>query len=212
MENHDVRLAEFSSRLEKLERENRWLKGIGCLSALLLASMILIGQAKSDRTVEAQSFVLKDASGKVGGSLEMDKVGAKLSLNAANGFPAVILTGSNAPSLRLDGEAASLGLIRGEQQIGLAVNENSTTVGLYGKDTGPYHGILAGLSVINGNPGFSLYDSNGIERVTVDATSHTQGVTLRNAKSRTQAIFGTVDSKPSVVLMDKDENIIWNAP
>jgi hypothetical protein len=187
----DRRLSELCSRLEVLERENRMIKSIGCLLALVAASLFLMAQAKSDRTIEAQRFVLKDANGKLGGVLEMDKLGARLVLNAPNGLNTAILTGSTAPSLYLNGEAATLGLIRGEKQIAMTVNESSTTFGLYGKDTGPFRGIQVGLSVVNDVSALSLYDKNGSERVTAEANpSH----------------------GPSVTLRDRSGNTIWNAP
>jgi hypothetical protein len=91
------------------------MKTMGCLAALIGVSLFAMGQAKSDRTLEAQSFVLKDANRKVGGSLTMDRFGAKLVLNDANGFPVVTLTGTDAPSL---------GLIRGEEPISLFFGGN----------------------------------------------------------------------------------------
>lgn len=53
-------------RLERLERENRRLKGAGTALVLGLVAILLMGQAlPKGRTVEAEKFVLKDKAGKI---------------------------------------------------------------------------------------------------------------------------------------------------
>ena len=52
-------------RLEKLEKQNRRLKQVGAVALVLAASILLMGQAPARRTVEANEFILKDASGNV---------------------------------------------------------------------------------------------------------------------------------------------------
>src|SRR3989338_10400780 len=51
-------------RLEKVEKQNRRFKQIGALALILAGSVLLMGQASPQRTVEATRFVLKDANGK----------------------------------------------------------------------------------------------------------------------------------------------------
>ena len=114
-----LHLCEVRSRLEKLERENRRIKTIGCLVALIAISLFVMGQAKSDRTLEAQKFVLRDASGRVGGELAMDRFGATLTLRDRNGRPVMALIGSDSPSLSL---------IRGEESFSVAFPENGVTL------------------------------------------------------------------------------------
>ena len=58
-------------RLERLERENRWLKWLGCALVITTIAAMLINAKRPElilspsRTVEAEKFVLKDSSGKV---------------------------------------------------------------------------------------------------------------------------------------------------
>lgn len=181
MNERQIRLDELCTRLQKLERDNRRLKVVGCLLGLIAASLLLMGQGKTPQTIEAERVVLKDANGKVGAELAMDRFGSKLILHDQYGRPVVTLIGSDTPSL---------GLIRGEKSIGLAISENATTIGLYGKDTGLFHGIRAGVSLIDDVAAFSLYDKSGIEHVTLETDSN----------------------GPSITLRDKGLNVIWNAP
>ena len=56
---------EINARLEKLERENRWMKKIGIVATVVLSTLIIGGQAKTNKVVEANEFRLVDASRKV---------------------------------------------------------------------------------------------------------------------------------------------------
>src|SRR5260370_23796006 len=58
------------SRVEKLERENRWLKRLGFVAFILAAGLISMGQARTNRVLEANKFLLRDASGQVRAELE----------------------------------------------------------------------------------------------------------------------------------------------
>ena len=58
------------NRLERLEKQNRRIKQIGALALILIASVLLMGQASSKRTVEANQFMLKDTSGRLRATLD----------------------------------------------------------------------------------------------------------------------------------------------
>jgi hypothetical protein len=206
MDESDARLCEIQFRLEKLERENRRMKTTGSLAVMIAASLFLMGQAKSDRTIEAQKFVLKDASGKVGAELAMDRFGARLNLHDANGRPVVTLVGSDAPSL---------GLMRGEESISLFIGANHQYgLALYGKkDTGRYGGIRAGLAIMNDIPALSLYDKNQRERITLEAKESAPSVILRDAKENENLRLGydPLSSEPTLSLMDVGEKMVGAA-
>ena len=52
------------ARLERVERENRWMKRAGLAGLLAAACVLVMGQARpAVRALEAQSFILQDASG-----------------------------------------------------------------------------------------------------------------------------------------------------
>jgi hypothetical protein len=62
-------LSNVDERLRKLEKENRWLKRCGAAALLLFATFLVMGQSPGKRTIQAQSFELRDASGELRASL-----------------------------------------------------------------------------------------------------------------------------------------------
>jgi len=52
-------------RLQSLERQNRITKGAMTLLGIALAAVVLMGQAKSPKSVEAGSLILRDMRGEV---------------------------------------------------------------------------------------------------------------------------------------------------
>jgi hypothetical protein len=188
MGDSDLRFFEIRSRLEKLERENRRLKSMGGLAALVAVSLFLMGQAKPDRTLEAERFVLKDASGNVGAELAIGKLGPKLTLNDANGHPSVTLVGGDAPFLTL-----TLG--KGEKQINLSTGSGEPVLHLMDLGVG-----AATLSLGLDGPNLELWDRQG---------SAILGRAVL-ATSRAGEIRET--SAASLVLFDKDKKVLWAAP
>ena len=51
-------------RIEKLERENKRLKLIAMFVAVCACALVLVGAAKSSRTIQAEKFVLLDSHGR----------------------------------------------------------------------------------------------------------------------------------------------------
>jgi len=60
-------------RVERLERQNRWMKRMGVVAILPVVAFLVSGQANVDtkKTVEANEFVLKDTNGVVRAKLGM---------------------------------------------------------------------------------------------------------------------------------------------
>jgi hypothetical protein len=79
-------LAAVVARLEKVERQNRRLRGAGIAVLVLAVAGLLMGQAMPKaRIVEAEGFVLKDGAGKVRAGLAVVKAGPVLRLSDENG-------------------------------------------------------------------------------------------------------------------------------
>jgi hypothetical protein len=62
---------DINARLESLERENRRIKKIGVVAIVFASVLFVSGQAKTDKVVEANEFVLKDGNGKARARLSM---------------------------------------------------------------------------------------------------------------------------------------------
>ena len=62
-----------AQRVERLERENRRLKRAGLVALALAAVLVLTGQARSSRVMEANRFVLRDTSGRVRAELKTEE-------------------------------------------------------------------------------------------------------------------------------------------
>src|SRR5262245_59902063 len=59
-------LESLTSRLQKVERDNRRMKLAGCLTGLIAAALLLMGQARpGHKQLEAQELVLRDSSGRI---------------------------------------------------------------------------------------------------------------------------------------------------
>jgi hypothetical protein len=154
-----IDVSDMLTRLGRVERENRRLKQIGLGVLVLAGAVLLMAQARPNRTIEAESFVLKDANGRIRARLEMD-LGNRptLSLLDAKGLPLASLAGGDNPFLLLTGTTG--------EQVELVDSNDFYGLALYGADmSGPFRGVRAGLSVSKGNPALSLYDEKGKERV-----------------------------------------------
>ena len=55
---------DINGRLEKLERENRRMKKAGIVGIVFASVLFISGQAKTNKVVEANEFILRDGNGK----------------------------------------------------------------------------------------------------------------------------------------------------
>jgi len=228
-------LSNILARLGRVERENRRLKRMAVGVLVLAGAVILMGQARpSNRTIEAERFVLKDASGRIRARLEMELSDRPtLALLDAKGFPLVSLEAGESPSLNLCKGSC-------DQQVWLGTFPNGLFgLALYGKDKGaPLHGLQAGLGVVNGVPGLNLYGKDATEGASLDLeagprlflSDQNGDVSLEKAslevsdKQGFRAKIGSTEletprtgethktSAASVVLFGKDGKALWTAP
>lgn len=212
MDKRDADWSDVHLRMENLEHENRRLKRIVALAAVTGASLLLMGQAKSSRTVEAEKFVLRDANGNVRGELSVESLGEpRLTLRDARGFPVVSVAGGDEPFLTMMRPGTN-------EQVTLSNNRTGYGLALYGKE------IQVGLAVTNGVPALSLFDAHGKERATVDLMSDeprlslqdannkakidvsSDGVSLFDATGKPRAMFGDLADGPELLLIGPNQN------
>ena len=199
----DERLCKIQSRLEKLERENRRVKRFGALAALIGGSLLLMGQAKTSRTVEAESFVLRDPQGRLRATLDMWHGSPMLRLYdkssvarawlwlAGNGEPGLTFydaAGNPMVTLAATKDGASLSLNQGAMKT-LSLQESIRQKG----------GI--GLSAMNGGAKLEAEDSQGFSVV----LGNTELVTPKTGETHQT-------SAASIVTFDRDGNVLWSTP
>jgi hypothetical protein len=95
---------DLQDRVLKLEKQNRRLKQLGFAVLVLPALLLLMGQAPSKKTVEANEFILRDNTGNVRARLAMSVVrgdGPEFLLFDAGGKPKVMLKEGLLPGLSL---------------------------------------------------------------------------------------------------------------
>jgi hypothetical protein len=138
--------SEFSAilvRLAKLERENRNLKRTGFAVLALVLATVLMGQATPpSKTVEAQRFTLKDATGRIRASLDTVDDNALLTLYGPQG------------------EANKLGFTA---EIG--AGPGGPFVFLMNGKNGDPGAQLVELSDLSGKPSLQLFDGEGFQAV-----------------------------------------------
>jgi len=192
-------------RVERLERQNCWMRRMGAVAILSTVVLLVSGQAKVDtkKTVEANEFVLKDTNGVVRAKLGMGLV-----------FPL-----KDGPGLVLYNEGglerASVATSEEQSQIHLGSNGSITSstsstmwAGIPGKDgsgvaiTGPSGVVRMNLNgTVIGGPQIGLQDMEGYE-------THIGKTDLVFTKSgKTQQT-----SAASVVMFDKEKKVLWSAP
>jgi hypothetical protein len=71
----NIDLTPLLNRLDRLERQNRWLKGLGLALLLIVGAGVLMGAAEpaSDKTISTEKLVLRDGNGKPRIMLATDK-------------------------------------------------------------------------------------------------------------------------------------------
>jgi hypothetical protein len=166
-------LAAVVARLEKVERQNRRLRGAGIAVVVLAAAGLLMGQAMpKERIVGAEGFQLKDRHGMLRAELVVDKDGPGLHLRDDNGKErAKLAVTKDGPRLALydeDGQGRVwLTALKGEAGLDLEDHGNtrvhlSTHAGetrlLVSDEKGQGR---ARLDVIRDRTWLALYDEKG---------------------------------------------------
>lgn len=177
-------------RLERLEQSNRRLKICGLVMLLGLAGVFAMGQARPPlQTVEAQEFVVKDASGVVRARLGASQGAASLSLSHEGGRVNLVASG-------VRGQGGHLALADAAGKVKGLLLSGPETIGLYLSPvdaTGPPRSPRVVFEVLNqGTGGFAFYDRGGQTRALVGAVSD--------------------DGSSLVIVQDAAGKPVWKAP
>ncbi len=200
----------LEQRLDRLDRECRWLKRVGALVLLGMAAMLVMGQAIDRRfgnVIEAEKIVLRDATGKTRIALGPDSTGYSLNFYDVNGIDRATLAMANdLPILAFrDGQR--------KPRVTLAVLRDDTAIAaLYGSHAKEGAAITVHPS---GQSNFMLF-SNGMMKARTSLGLSPGGpvglaIGDQEGNHRLQIIVGTNDS-PSLKVFNKGGKLIWSAP
>lgn len=199
----------IESRIARLELENRTLKRIALATLLFLGCIGLMGQAKQRRiapppptpavpagpkTVEAQSFLLKDANGKIRAELSMAGTGPSLKFHDESGSALATLSVN-------DGTPGGPFLLLSDRQhhgaIALSALEGGgTQLSL----TGERPEIQLRLGVTPDGTALELWDKDGFSTSIGNGTQPSKNGQIKKT------------SAASIALLGKDRKLLWSAP
>lgn len=180
-------------RLEKLERQNRWLRAAVTAAGLAVAALALMAVARpAPQVITAQKFRLVDRSGHVRARLNMAKGMPTLILYTSAGYPQALLSGGPQPFLTLNGPPRAAGMA-----AGLSITGSGPQLVLAGGSA------MADLTVTGPGPALTLQDAAGF------ATNI--GVTKLVNRATGEA---RQTSAASIEMFDnsKKRRVIWQAP
>jgi hypothetical protein len=119
-------LETVTRRLERLEGENRWLKGLTLMLLLVIAATGLMGQTAPHRplrALEAEEFLLRDSRGQVRASLgtTQNPSATVLEIHNENGKPRtrLIVAGDGTSSLEVMDSSDRIRVLLGVRDNGL---------------------------------------------------------------------------------------------
>lgn len=203
METGTPDLKSLSSRITRLETQNRRLKFGAAALGIFVSALIVMGQAQTYHTLRADEFVLQDETGNARARLSMEAGNRPtLAFLDAHGSILVSLAGGEEPSLTLNRSGSN-------EQVQLAANKYSYGLALYDAQS-----HRAGLFVQHGVSGLDLSDQDGKERVAMQVNPSGPAFNLRDSDGK-GGIFLKVASpggSPSAVFLDKDGKVLSSAP
>ena len=190
---HPTRFEELERRLLRVEKQNRLLKQLGASLLILVTSLVVMGQAPSKKTVEANEFILRDEGGSIRARLFIT---AKSTTN-------MNIPGIGTPMPVTFNPKATLALYDEKEQVSGIVDADSISFF-------KYHVLLSGgiLSLGDEKAGvvvspysLGLYDEQGYQAT----LGRSALVTPRTGETQMR-------SAASLVMFDKNKNVIWKAP
>jgi len=223
----DLNLNKVIARLEKVEKENRRMKRVGLACLLVGASVAVMGQTRPPvRNIEAQSYVLQDASGTKRAELVLES-------GAPGEEPSPVLRfldrkGSEALSLsptRLElagksdlGPDIILDDAKGTPRVDLGLEHNLPFV-LLNDDKGI---IRVDMGLERGDPALVINDDKATPLVGFGLSQGKPSISVNGHDGyRTtigsQPLIGVTgatywSSAATLVLYSSDGKVIWSAP
>ena len=184
-------LEDLQGRLLKLEKQNRRFKQLGVAVLTVPAILLLMGQAASKKTIEANEFILRDDSGNVRARLEVDKGVAQLLLFDPDGSEKMGIDSGTVGGKDLITLSGASVMLHHNAEFGLLVPD-TLLMGSAAEQTSRMELGRGGLRVTDVQ-GFSA--SFGVTDLVTPRTGETHKT-----------------SAASLVLFDNEKKVIWKAP
>jgi hypothetical protein len=196
-------------RIEKLERQNRLFRRGLLTGIIVLTSVALMAQTKHPRKaapaappeppampekIEAGSFILKDANGKIRAELSMSGTGPAFKLRDESGVPLIAL------SVNDGNPHGPLMLFSDPQHLASVSISVLQGMGSQLSLIGARPDIQARLAVAPDGTSFEISDSDGFTTSIGDGIQASKG---KQPKKTTAA---------SVTLYGKERKVLWTAP
>lgn len=184
MDSLTAEVGSLRKRMEQLERQNRWMKGIGIiclLLAIILFTAVSTRAQTTTGTITANKFILVDEGGNSRGVLALAGGEPGLDLYDEKGK----LRGSF--TLSIDGDPKLY-----------ICDEQETMRGVFG--------------IANGEPGLGLYNQQGKPGGSFNLNGGA-GIVLYDPQGKMGSIWGFDDNgKPCILFYDQLEKPMWKAP
>ena len=185
----------IDQRLGRLERENRWMRGIGAVGVAVAAAVLLMGQGKQTEGwhLVAKSLTINDADGTPRIRLGQERGPPQLVFLDATGRPYITL-----------GQTSSGPLLRFRDKKMVRVVLSTTPDGAASLlFTDPKGKSRCGLGVDpDGSPSVEIRDQDGDVRAALGESATVDKVTGKLIKTAESAL----------TLFDTEGNILWRAP
>jgi hypothetical protein len=155
----------LEQRVEKLEKQNKWLKRLGTLAIAVGAVVVLGGQAegKEVRHLLGKSLAISDDAGELRVKLGVQDGTSRLELNDRHGRSRVFLHAD------LQGQT-TLFLKDGtmKERVGISVSDlGPAMMTLWAKDG---QGLVSAYVDLKGSKGFAIEDKGGTTRAVLEVT------------------------------------------
>jgi len=224
-------------RLQKLESENRTLRRCGIVVVVVIGAVLLMGQAAPKRPgmeqklISTEKLVLTDAKGHIRAFFVADDKGARIVLQDSQGRPKIGLLADDEGEARIyiNGEGDRSFATLGAHNISLADEPSGKIVSMRILSGGAGFGLSdndklrASFILLPDGPLLALYHKSGDKGARLSYTDNGPSLELEDAQGYT-AIVGSSGlvtphtgeshqtSAASLLLFDKEKNVIWKAP
>jgi hypothetical protein len=197
-------LREILARLERLEKENRILRGLKWLTAASCSLLCLflverfgqrVGAAAegSGQVLEAQELRIKDSSGRLRADVRSTDDAVAFVLYSADGQRRVAISANSAAGLTLSDTS-------GKARVGIALTKDGPSLGLHDASGNP----RAFLALTRDGPSLTLYDGNGSTRTSLSLNKDGPGLSLHDSKGNRRASLGLTQSGSGLVFLGHD--------